>query len=170
MLAFTLGTSPVFFILSYFATRLSSLMEKYFLRIVASVLLVLGLVAFESGLKLMGSPYSFTQLTQLMLPSEKQTVVNAVPVTNPELQLAVKNEGYEPETLRAPANQPIMLSLVTNETYSCSRAFTIPELDITKILPASGIVIVEIPPQQPGKVMAFSCSMGMYTGKIVFEG
>jgi sulfite exporter TauE/SafE len=170
MFAFTLGTSPVFFILSYFATRLSSMMEKYFLRIVAVILLVLGLMAVDSGLNLIGSPYSFTQIARNIFPPETQLTETVGTTSNSELQLAVKGSGYEPETLKAPANQPIKLTLVTNKTYSCARAFTIPELDITKILPATGSVIVEIPPQQPGKVLAFSCSMGMYSGKIVFEG
>jgi uncharacterized protein len=170
MFAFTLGTSPVFFILSYFATRLSSLMEKYFLRIVAAILLVLGLMAVDSGLNLMGSPYSFTQMTRNIFPTESQAAETAGTTGGSTLQLAVKGSGYEPETLKAPANQPIKLNLVTNKTYSCSRAFSIPELNISKILPATGTVTVDIPPQQPGKVLAFSCSMGMYTGKIVFEG
>jgi heme/copper-type cytochrome/quinol oxidase subunit 2 len=170
MFAFTLGTSPVFFILSYFATRLSSLMEKYFLRIVAAILLVLGLMAVDSGLNLLGSPYSFTQMTRTIFSTETQETVTTGTAGSSTLQLAVKGSGYEPETLKAPANQPITLNLVTNKTYSCARAFTIPELNITQILPATGTVTVVIPPQQPGKVLAFSCSMGMYTGKIVFEG
>lgn len=170
MFAFTLGTSPVFFILSYFATRLSSMMEKYFLRIVAAILLVLGIFAFDSGLNLMGSPYSLSQLSGSLFPSETRIAETDGTAPASTLQLAVKGSGYEPETLKAPANKPVTLNLVTDKTFSCSRAFTIPELNISKILPATGTVTVEIPPQQPGKVLAFSCSMGMYTGKIVFEG
>lgn len=170
LFAFTLGTSPVFFLLSYFATQLSSMMEKYFLRIVAAVLLVLGLMAVDSGMNLIGSPYSFSQMARNVFPAEPQTSQTTDIASNPILQLDVKRDGYIPETLKAPANQPVKLNLVTNKTYSCSRAFTIPELDIAKILPATGTVTVDIPPQESGKVLAFSCSMGMYTGKIIFEG
>lgn len=170
LFAFTLGTSPVFFILSYFATHLSALMEKYFLRIVAAVLLVLGLMAVDSGLNLTGSPYSFSQMVRNIFPAETQLTQTDGIATDPVLRLNVKRDGYVPEILKAPANQPVKLNLVTNKTFSCSRAFTLPELDIAKILPATGTVTIDIPPQQPGKVLAFSCSMGMYTGKIIFEG
>ncbi len=177
MFAFTLGTSPVFFLLSYFATKLSSVMEKYLVRIVAAVLLVLGVLSMDTGLNLLGSPYSLTRLAQSVSPVAVQsTDAGALAddqkptLHNGELILAVKSSGYEPHTLQAPANTPIKLNLVTRETYSCSRAFTIPELNITELLPKTGTVVVEIPPQRSGKVIAFTCSMGMYTGEIVFGG
>jgi hypothetical protein len=36
-------------------------------------------------------------------------------------------------------------------------------------LPVSGRTTIDIPAQTAGKVMAFTCSMGMYTGEIVFK-
>ena len=59
---FTLGTMPVFFILAYFTTRLGARLEKNITQFVAVVLLVLGLVALESGLNLAGSPVSVSNL------------------------------------------------------------------------------------------------------------
>lgn len=170
LFAFTLGTSPVFFLLSYLATKLSSTMETYFMRIVAAVLLVLGILAVDSGLNLLGSPYSITRLAQSVSAPASETASSTTGRTSGELTLAVKGSGYEPRTLRAPADTPIKLNLVTKDTYSCSRAFTIPELNLTKILPKTGTVVVDIPAQQAGKVMVFSCSMGMYTGEIIFGG
>jgi sulfite exporter TauE/SafE len=55
MFAFILGTSPLFFSVSYFATRLGATIEKYFTRIVAAVMLILGLVSVDAGLNLAGS-------------------------------------------------------------------------------------------------------------------
>ena len=62
LFAFTLGTIPVFFGVSYFATRLGASMEKYFNRLVAIVIIILAFVSINSGLNLAGSPYSFTNL------------------------------------------------------------------------------------------------------------
>jgi plastocyanin domain-containing protein len=62
-----------------------------------------------------------------------------------------------------------VLNLVTNKTYSCSRDFVIPDLNYYQLLPDTGTVQVEIPPQPAGTRMKFTCSMGMYTGTIVFE-
>ena len=61
------------------------------------------------------------------------------------------------------------MALVTDDTHSCSRAFVIPSLNMERLLPESGIVVVDLPAQQPGKVLNYSCSMGMYTGQIAFE-
>jgi sulfite exporter TauE/SafE len=62
MLAFTLGTTPVFFTVAYLATRLGSRLEKSFIRIVAVLVFVLGLVSIDSGLTMAGWPYSPTNL------------------------------------------------------------------------------------------------------------
>jgi uncharacterized protein len=177
LFAFILGTSPVFFLLSYFATRLSAVMEKYFVRVVAAILLVLGILAVDTGVNLLGSPYSLTRFAQSFSPStsSQQAASEAAPVqaqpgSDGAIVLAVTGQGYEPHTLHAPANKPLKINLMTNNTYSCARAFTIPELGIEELLPKTGSRIVEIPAQKPGKVMAFTCSMGMYSGEIVFEG
>ncbi|KAF0104842.1 MAG: hypothetical protein FD147_2651 [Chloroflexi bacterium] len=173
MFAFTLGTSPVFFILSYFATKLGTLLEKQLVRVVAVVLLVLGLLSVDTGLNLLGSPISITRVlqrnneataSQTLLPpsqtgSEGEGVIN----------LNVVNSGYEPSLLHAPADTAITLNLITNNTQSCSRAFVIPELNLNKLLPTTGVEVLNIPPQPAGKVIGFTCSMGMYTGEIIFD-
>ena len=85
------------------------------------------------------------------------------------MTLYVENQGYFPQTLRAKANTPVVLNLVTNRTYSCARDFVIPALSYYELLPDTGKVIVDIPAQPAGTRMFFTCSMGMYTGLIVFE-
>jgi uncharacterized protein len=194
MFAFTLGTTPVFFSVAYFTTRLGSTMEKYFMRFVAVVVLLLGLWTIESGLNLVGSPYSVTNLTRswftsasiaevpplspgvptpaVSLAGSGPTEPTALPnVATGEviLQIDVQNSGYSPDTLHAPANVPIRLNMVTQNTHSCAVAFVIPELGIEKLLPSSGTTELNVPPQPQGKVMRFSCSMGMYTGQIIFD-
>jgi sulfite exporter TauE/SafE len=169
MFAFTLGTSPVFFILSYFATKLGSLLEKQLVRVVAVVLLVLGLLSIDTGLNLLGSPYSITKLLQTNTQPE---VVELLPVETQSanvITLNVVNSGYQPNVLQAPANTELTLNLVTKNTNSCSRAFLIPELNISELLDQTGTKAVQIPAQPAGKKIAFTCSMGMYTGEIVFN-
>jgi plastocyanin domain-containing protein len=69
----------------------------------------------------------------------------------------------------APAGKAFTLNLVTNKTYSCARDFVIPALDYYELLPDTGTIQVNIPAQAKGKTLFFTCSMGMYTGQIVFE-
>jgi sulfite exporter TauE/SafE len=173
MFAFTLGTSPVFFVIAYLTTELGSRMEKYFMRFVAAVVLVLGLVTVNGGLNILGSPFSAQNMTRGLFPSAEasasDTGSTAPVVANGELLLQVENDGYFPQTLKAPAGQAVTLNLVTNKTYSCSRDFVIPGLDFYQLLPDTGTVQISIPAQAEGSKLYFTCSMGMYTGQIVFE-
>ncbi|MEW6402656.1 MAG: sulfite exporter TauE/SafE family protein [Chloroflexota bacterium] len=170
LLAFTLGTSPVFFIVAYLTTELGARLEKFFMQFVAVVVLILGLVTVNSGLNLIGSPLAFANLTRGLFPAASQPASQpAAAAGEGEIILQVQNGGYFPQTLKAPANEAVTLSLVTNETYSCARDFVIPALDYYQLLPDTGTVQVNIPPQQAGSRLFFTCSMGMYTGVIVFE-
>ncbi len=196
MAAFTLGTSPVFFLVAYLATQIGARLHGYFLRFVAIVVLILGLVTAESGLNVLGSPVSFANLVRglrpaaasVAAPPAAETQTTTSPALAPALnfqptpplgapgqaasviELKVANDGYIPDVLRAPANREVSLDLVTDKTYSCARDFVIPALKVYQLLPESGRVTVDIPPQKPGTVMRFTCSMGMYTGQILFEG
>jgi uncharacterized protein len=161
MFAFILGTMPLFFSVSYFATRLSSIVEKYFMRIVAITMLVLGLVQVDSGLNLVGAPISFTggfnSLISYVMPAQSGYVIN------------VTENGYSPIVLHLPANQPVTLEWVTNDTQTCARSVVIPSLKYQKILPPTGRVKLEIPPQEKGAVIRYTCSMGMYPSQFVFD-
>jgi len=165
MFAFTLGTSPVFFGVAYFATRIGARLERYFMRFVAVVVLVLGLVTFDNALNLLGSPYSVTNLNQRFATSGQSVLVEPADT----LTLRAEDYGYTPQKLVAQAGVPIRLDVVTENTYSCARDFVIPSLRFYTLLPPTGIVPVDIPPQKSGTVMYFACSMGMFTGQIVFE-
>lgn len=173
MFAFTLGTSPVFFIIAYLTTELGSRLEKFFMRFVAVLVLILGFVTLDGGLNLMGSPLSLQNLTRNWFPSESSTVAQAdspqPAAADGSIILEVQNSGYFPTTLKAPAGQDFTLNLVTDQTYSCARDFVIPALNYYQLLPDTGTVQVNIPAQKAGSTLFFTCSMGMYTGQIVFE-
>jgi sulfite exporter TauE/SafE len=174
MFSFTVGTSVVFFLVAYLATSLGARLEKWFMRFVAVVVLILGLVSVNNGLNLLDSPFSLNHLTAGLFPAAQSAVTEATAAPaqgsgKAALELAVKNNGYYPQVLRAPANQPVTLDLVTNKTFSCARDFVIPDLKYYQLLPETGRVSVSIAPQQAGTTIGFTCSMGMYTGEIVFE-
>ena len=190
MFAFILGTTPIFFGLTYLATRLGSLFEKSFTRVVAVVLLILGIWTVDTGLNLMGSPVSLTRIPQLIAEAASPRVdtspgglhviapaggssgliqQDAAPQSSDVLNISVEDSGYSPQRLRAPAETPVKINLTTAGTYSCARAFTIPALNVSRLLPASGTETLEIPPQKAGTRLQFVCSMGMYSGVIIFQ-
>jgi sulfite exporter TauE/SafE len=173
MFAFTLGTSPVFFIVAYMTAEIGARLEKFFMRFVAVIVLILGFVTLDGGLNLMGSPMSFQNLTRNLITTNssppQSTNAPQSSITGEELFLNVENSGYFPSTLKAPAGKDLKLNLVTKGTYSCALDFLIPVLNFSQMLPPSGNVQVDIPAQEKGSTLYFTCSMGMYTGRIVFE-
>jgi len=168
MFAFTLGTSPVFFVIAYLATELGARLEGWFMRFVAVVVLVLGLVSVDSGFNLMGLPSvsRFYRASTTSAGAESVSPSNEPATT---LTLEARNDGYFPAKLTARAGVPVTLNVITDQTQSCSRAFVIPDLAVETVLPETGTVPIEIPPQKAGYQMFFTCSMGMYTGVIVFQ-
>ena len=173
MFAFTLGTSPVFFLVAYMTAELGARLEKFFMRFVAALVLILGFVTLEGGLNLIGSPLSFQNLSRnLFITQSQSTPAVSGPqstVAGDQLFLRVENAGYYPAILKAPAGKDLKLNLVSKDTYSCALDFLIPDLDFYQVLPPTGTVQVDIPAQEKGSTLYFTCSMGMYTGQIVFE-
>src|SRR6185369_10741709 len=100
MFAFILGTSPVFFVVAYLTTELGSRLEKFFMRFVAVVVLILGFVTMNSGLYLLGSPLSVQNLSRSLLPSNGGVTAetdSAQPLAaNGGIDLQVQNNGYFP--------------------------------------------------------------------------
>jgi plastocyanin domain-containing protein len=122
----------------------------------------------------LGSPLSFQNMTRNWLPSQSESTAAAQSLQSsaPEgdgVTLWVGNDGYFPATLKAPADKAFTLNLITDKTYSCARDFVIPAMDFYQLLPDTGTVQVSIPAQKAGSTLFFTCSMGMYTGQIVFE-
>lgn len=184
LFAFTLGTSPIFFSLAYLATTLGARLEKWFMRVAAVTVLILGLVSMNSGLNLMGSPLAIGKLGRAVFPSidkkgsltvegvspvEGITPVGGITREISSLVLNARNDGYSPKILHSRSGEATTLYVVTDQTHSCSRAFVIPELGIDELLPVTGRVAIDIPAQEAGKRLWFTCSMGMYTGEIVFD-
>jgi sulfite exporter TauE/SafE len=189
MFAFTLGASPVFFALTYLATALGSLAEKYFTRIAAVALLLFGVVTLETGLNLTGSPVTLSAIPaaamRVFQPASPVAAEQALPepagpqADSPSapasasgahlVTINAKNNGYSPSQLIAPAGEVLDLTIVTKKTRSCSRAFEIPALGYSVLLPETGEQMVQIPPQPAGTELRFTCSMGMYTGVIYFQ-
>jgi sulfite exporter TauE/SafE len=169
MFAFILGTSPVFFVVAFLTTQLGSRLEGHFIRFVAIVLLVLGLVSVNNGLSLAGYPYSTQNISRTLFTPP--TTIDQISISSPSnsLLLNASNSGYFPQRLYARAGESILLNIVTKNTISCSRDFVIPAIGFETLLPQTGTVPVTIPAQIAGTLMRFSCSMGMYTGEIAFE-
>lgn len=162
MFTFVLGTSPVFLIIGWLTTKLSESFRARFFKFAAVLIIFIAFASLNSALVLAGSKYSFDHwvwaFKQTFLSSPTQQLTN-------DVTIGVANNGYYPRNFSVKVNQPVNLTLVTNGTYSCSSVFTIPSLNITKVLPATGKTQISFTPTRTG-LISFACGMGMYTGTI----
>lgn len=172
MATFVLGTSPLFFGIGWLTSILGDTFRTKFLKIAAIGVLYLGIMSFNGALIAGGSPVSlqstwqglakilFVQ-TNLQNSSFEPDIVNGVQ----NVQIAITASGYNPRYIKVKKGTPVRLTLTSKDAYSCASAFRIPSLGFAKNLPANGTETFTFTPNQAGQI-AFTCSMGMYTGVI----
>ncbi|MBI2443022.1 MAG: sulfite exporter TauE/SafE family protein [Candidatus Levybacteria bacterium] len=175
LFAFVLGTSPVFFILGYFATKLGDALHQQFMKFAAYAIIILAVFNANNALALTGSNFTLENMwngfwctvsfcsDSPIYPSTAQAAENAVN----EATISIEATGYNPNNLTVKAGSQVTLHLTNSGGRGCTQAFTIPSLGIQRVVPiGSSDTIAFTAPNQPGQ-LPFMCSMGMYRG--VFE-
>jgi sulfite exporter TauE/SafE len=155
MFAFVIGTSPVFFTLGLAAAEIFK--RKSLTVIAAGVIAISGIISLNSALALFGF-----DAKSIFLAHQVQNLASSNAGVQ-EATVYVGNTGYKSDIGDLKVGVPVKLTLVTQNTNSCSRAFTIPTLNISKLLPTTGTEIIEFTPAHTG-TLVYSCSMGMFTG------
>ncbi len=162
--AFVAGTSPLFFILGSVVVKM--LEKKVFAYAAAVIVAAFGVMSVSGGLAVRGSIWTLQNFYSAAF--QKQTTsggqIAVVKDGVQEVTVTVTNHGYTSDVTSLKAGIPVRMTVVTKDVFSCARAFTIPEFNISKILPESGTTVIEFTPKKPGR-LAYSCSMGMYTGE-----
>lgn len=163
MFVFILGTSPLFFALGFVAEKLSDTARHYFDRVVAVALLVIAMFTIGGLLALSGSSLNTSNLFSREIQEKK----NDTPVVD-HATIYFSQTGYatQPTPVTVKAGAKITLTLVNKTGVGCVQAFTIPKLNIQRIVSVgSSAKVVFIAPKERGPLV-FTCSMGMYSGKI----
>lgn len=169
LFSFVLGTSPIFFLLGYFATKLSDRLHQQFLRFAAIAIILLSLFNMNNAIALTGSTMTIDKLwgsvyCTFSFCSETSYAQKAFVSNNPTIYLMPY--GYEPRSLTVNAGKPVQLQLVNKGGAGCIQVFTIPQLNIEKLVTNNATdTITFTAPDQPGE-LAFMCGMGMYRGVI----
>ena len=167
LFAFVLGTSPLFFILGYFATKLGDTMQQKFMRFAAVALILLALYNLDDALALSGS--NFTLSSTLSNVWCTVNVCDSDTATTPQnivqaATITISDKGYTPDVLTIKAGSQVKLHLTNSGGAGCTQTFTIPTLGIVQSVPlGTQSDITFTAPSQPGQ-LAFMCSMGMYRG------
>jgi sulfite exporter TauE/SafE len=171
LFAFVLGTSPLFFILGYLATRLGETLQKKFMKFAAYAIIFLAIFNINNAVALTGSNLTlentwtnfyctFTFCDRDFAPVAQA----AAPVT--ETTITILPDGYNPNNITVKAGSNVALNLVNTNGGGCAQAFTIPSLRIQRVVPVgSSDTVVFTAPSEPGQI-PFMCSMGMFRGVI----
>jgi plastocyanin domain-containing protein len=95
----------------------------------------------------------------------KQPTTSQEPTVS-EATIKILKTGYSPSSINVKAGSAVTLHLENSDTYGCQLAFTIPKLNIRKIVPpGNSETLTFTAPEKPSQ-LAFMCSMGMYRGVI----
>ena len=164
MFAFTLGTSPLFLAMGMAALALFK--KRAFVYAASLVILILGIISINTGQVLRGSTHTLQNYWQVLNSSTSKTNGQVAGIKNgiQEVTINIADSGYTADTQILVANVPVKAKLVTNNVKGCARAFTIPAIGFSKILPQTGTEYIEFTPTKTGKLV-YTCSMGMYRGE-----
>ncbi len=161
LFSFILGTIPVFFIIGVAANELFT--HKTFLYLAALVVAIMAIISINSGQTLRGSVHTLQNYWKVMVGTVENMSSASIEDGKQRVAIEVLSRGYKANANTLKVGVPVILTLNTNNVYSCARAFTIPDLNISKVLPATGSTIIEFTPEEVGQLI-FTCSMGMYSG------
>jgi uncharacterized protein len=172
MTAFILGTVPLFFGLGSLTSILGDKFRSRFLRLAAILVLYLGVSSVNGSLVAAGSSFTLQNLytnspIEISLGGSQETTVADSQIQNgvQNATIEITSRGYSPTYLKVKQGIPVNLSLISKDAYNCAAAFRIPSLKIGKNVQPNTTETVTFTPQQKGRI-AFTCSMGMYTGTI----
>ncbi|MBI4065237.1 sulfite exporter TauE/SafE family protein [Candidatus Gottesmanbacteria bacterium] len=167
MAAFILGTSPIFFVLG--ASILQLLKRPLISYAAAGIIGIFAILSINGGLGLIGSFYTLNNIVRAAVMSAdelaqvRSSVVAGVTGGTQNITIYVENNGYISSATTLKRGVPVKATLVTNNVQGCTRAFTLPEYGISKVLPQTGTSEVEFTPMKTGR-LAYACGMGMFTG------
>jgi uncharacterized protein len=161
LFAFILGTIPVFFLIGMAANELFK--HKALAILAALVIAGMGILSINSGQVLRGSVHTIQNYWRVAF--EKSLSGSVAPVISgvQQVTINVTSRGYKSDVNTLKVGVPVKLTLITNGVAGCSRAFTIPDFNLFKLLPQTGTEAVEFTPEKIG-LLTYTCSMGMYSG------
>ena len=163
LFVFVLGTSPLFFSLGYFATRLGAAMHARFMKLAAVAILLVALFSLDGALKLGGSPVTLAKARSALFTPEP--AVKAAVATDgvQEARITAGAGGYSPGRVTIRSGRPARIVFAGDGSGGCSLSLVFQ--DKQYYLQPDGTTSIDLPPQKPGSI-EYTCAMGMYGGKI----
>lgn len=101
--------------------------------------------------------------------SKKEEQIQNVSIVDGKQIITIKAKGgYRPKISNAKAGVPTIVRFQTSGTFDCSSSVRIPSMNISEVLPNSGLKDIDLGIPQVGTLEG-SCGMGMYPFEINFQ-
>ncbi len=170
MLGFGLGTAPLMIAFGVGSGYLGEVFKRRMNWVAAAVIIILGLVLFNRGSMLVGSPVTFQSARQIVTssvapaaePAEFRTAADGVA----EIDLVIENTRFVPETVNIPADTPVRIIVDRREDNTCSDQLAIPQAGVLADLAPFSTTAVDVPPLSEG-TYTLTCGMGMMSGRVI---
>lgn len=167
MFAFVLGTSPVFFILGYLATRLGESLHASFMKLAATAIIIMAFFNLNNASALVFG-FTFKDVAREVWCTATWCT-EGTQATGEAVAAATVNigpGGYSPKTITVKAGSSVTLQLINRGGGGCAAAFTIPKLGIQKVVAVGTTETIAFTAPATAGQIPFMCSMGMYRGVI----
>lgn len=159
---FTLGTIPLFFLFGFFISTLTGKLGNIFIKITAILIILFALYTMYNALLIL-----FEYNKEITLITTKNKVYNNKKVF--ESTIYIKPDGYSPENVILPKNSNIQLIVINKDTNTCAQSFTIPSLNIQKVISPGSREVFKFKTPNKDITVGFMCSMGMYRGNFLVK-
>jgi sulfite exporter TauE/SafE/copper chaperone CopZ len=162
MAVFAIGTAPGLLALAGLPVVVPSSMRPTLLRLVGVVVIGFAFINASAGIRLSG----------VTLPSLGADSVAAAPLPaggvaengTQALTTFQDGGGYSPANVSIYAGTPTRWTIESSTTATCAASLVVPSLGI-RVRLNEGSNTIDLPAMPPG-TLAYSCSMGMYGGRI----
>ena len=169
LFAFVLGTSPVFFILGFFATKLGDIFQQKFMKLAAYVIILLAIFNINNAIALSGSNFTLENIGRnvwCVFTVCEGGGSASLPQVNNNPTITIRSLGYQPNIITVKVGAEVHMKITNVDGTSCVQALTIPSLGIQKVVaPGTSGEIDFTAPSTPGQI-PFMCTMGMFRGVI----
>lgn len=170
MFAFVLGTIPLFSLIGFILTKISSSWRGLFNKVAAYSLIGIALYSLNGVAVVLDSPLSFQHIVGGIASNFPSTVNGNAVITNQnegvqKVTIGIFNNGYSPKDISVKQNIPVELTLVSKDAYSCALSFVLKEFGISTFLKSTDSKTFTFTPTKKGN-FTFACSMGMYSGTL----
>jgi sulfite exporter TauE/SafE len=168
MLGFGLGTAPLMVAFGVGSGYLGSAFKRRMNLVAAIVVIVLGLVIFNRGSMLVGSPITFQSARQVVAgaPAQQPSGYREGADGVAEVDLVIENIRFMPEVLSIPADRSVRVYVDRREGNACSDQLAVPQLGVLVDLAPFDTTVVELSAVPQG-TYTLTCGMGMMSGQLV---